>query len=73
MATEHFATMTLRQFLSLIDDNTDLDQPIRIWVEMETEDGTSYLEGRRLIGVTDDPRDHLFCLTAGYYREEDVE
>lgn len=73
MSTEHLATMTLRQFLSLIDDDTDLDQPIRIWVEMKTEDDINYLVGRRLVGVTDDPHDNLFCLTAGYYREEDDE
>lgn len=71
-STDKFASLTLRQFLELIDrTNPDLDQEIRVWVEMSNEDGTNYLEGRRLVGVTDDPRDHLFCITAAKYREED--
>ena len=72
METEKFKSLTLRQLKELIEmEQPDEDQEIRVWVEMENEDGTKYLEGRRLIGITDDPNDHYICFTAAKYRPEE--
>lgn len=69
--TDKYASMTKNQLIELIKDSED--QEIRIWVEKKTEDGGMMLEGRRLIGVMDDPNDKYICLVAGYYRNEEEE
>ena len=72
MGTEKFKSLTLRQLKELIAmEQLAEDQEIRDWVGMENEDGTKYLEGRRLIGVTNDPHDHYICFTAAKYRSEE--
>lgn len=72
MDTEKFKSLTLRQLKELIEmEQPDEDQEIRVWVEMENEDGTKYLEGRRLIAITDDPHDHYICFIAAKYRPEE--
>ena len=44
METEKFKSLTLRQLKELIEmQQLDEDQEIRVWVEMENEDGTKYL------------------------------
>ena len=67
--TKKYATITVGQLKKLIED-CDNDQEIRVWVECRQQDAM-LLEGRRLIGVMDDPNDKYVCLVAGYYREED--
>lgn len=75
--TKHYATVKVGQLKQLIEDVDD-EQEIRVWVEMQhevpTENGSEQvmtLEGRRLIGVNDNPNDPFCCLVAGYYREGD--
>ena len=69
---KNMASLTLRQLLDLIEkEGVDLDQEIRVWVERFNEDGASYLEGRRLVGIRDDPRDRYCCLVAAMYNTEE--
>ena len=71
--TKDYSTITISQLKQLIE-NCDDDREIRIWVEMKkAESDPMYLEGRRLIGVMDDPNDEYVCFVAGYYRPEDLE
>lgn len=68
--TKKYATIKTGQLKKMIELSDD-DQEVRIWVEMENDQGAMRLEGRRLVGTIDDPNDKYLCLVAGYYREED--
>lgn len=70
MDTSTYASITVNQLKQLLEDCNE-DKEIRIWVERTNEDGNIFLEGRRLIGVTDDPNDKYCCLVAGLYYEEE--
>ena len=72
MDTSKYASITVNQLKQLLDDCNE-DKEIRVWVERTNEDGNLFLEGRRLIGVTDDPNDKYCCLVAGLYYEEEEE
>ena len=72
MDTSTYASITVNQLKQLLEDCNE-DKEIRIWVERTNEDGNTFLEGRRLIGVTDDPNDKYCCLVAGLYYEEEEE
>ena len=72
MDTSTYASITVNQLKQLLEDCNE-DKEIRIWVERTNEDGNIFLEGRRLIGVTDDPNDKYCCLVAGLYYEEQEE
>lgn len=72
MDTSTYASITVNQLKQLLEDCNE-DKEIRIWVERTNEDGNTFLEGRRLIGVTDDPNDKYCCLVAGLYYEEEKE
>lgn len=61
---DQFVAMNMGQLRELTKDVDD-DKEIRIWVEMKNNDGAIYLEGRRLIGLTDEQDYCCFC--AGYY------
>ena len=75
--TKRYATVKVGQLKELLKDADD-EQDIRVWVEMQHEvhrgdkpETVMSLEGRRLIGVTDNPNEPFCCLVAGYYREDD--
>ncbi len=72
MNTSKYASITVNQLKTLLNDCDD-EKEIRIWVEKQNEDGAIFLEGRRLIGVTDNPNDKYCCLVAGLYWEEEEE
>ena len=69
--TKDYASINVGQLKQLIEDIDD-DREIRIWVEKEVNEQI-VLEGRRLIGVMDDPNDKYACLVAGYYKNEEQE
>lgn len=67
--TKKYATVNVGQLKQLLD-GVDDEKEVRVWTEMNWE-GTIMLEGRRLIGVREDPYDErYFCLIAGYYESE---
>lgn len=72
MDTSKYASITVNQLKQLLEDCNE-DKEIRVWVERINDDGNLFLEGRRLIGVTDDPNDKYCCLVAGLYYEEGEE
>ena len=68
-----YATLTIKQLQQLIE-NCDEDKEIRVWVEEKNEDDVSYLSGRRLIGVQENPNDSFISFVAAFYKtEEEVE
>ena len=69
--TKNYSTLSVQQLKDLLKD-VDGDREIRIWVEMEHNE-TIALEGRRAIGVLDDPNDPFCCIVAGYYQTEEEE
>lgn len=69
MSLKNYSNLTGEQLQELLE-NSDTSKEIRIWVEMENDDGSIYLQGRRLVGTIDDPNDKYLCLIAGLYREE---
>lgn len=69
--TKNYVSITVGQLKRLIEDCDD-DREIRVWVEMSKEKSI-VLEGRRLVGVIDDPNDKYVCFVAGYYSEDDSE
>lgn len=71
--TKNYETLNVKQLKQLIEESDDWAE-IRVWVEMAKGDcDTVVLEGRRLVGVVDDPNDKYVCLVAGYYTEDDSE
>lgn len=68
--TENYVSLSVWQLKELLNGVEDDSQEIRVWVECENKDGNTYLEGRRLCGLTDDPNDKFVCLVAGLYYEE---
>lgn len=71
--TKNYVSITVGQLKKLIKDCDD-DREIRVWVEMAKGDcDTVVLEGRKLVGVIDDPNDKYVCFVAGYYSEDDSE
>lgn len=68
--TKNYSSLNVKQLKQLLEDVND-SQEVRIWVEMENNDGNTYLEGRRLCGTIDDPHDEYLCIVAGLYREEE--
>ena len=66
-----YATIKVGQLKKLIE-GVDEEKEVRVWVEMTSGDSI-LLEGRRLIGVMDDPNDKYLCLVGGYYKVEDDE
>lgn len=69
--TKKYATLSVSQLKKLLE-NADDDKEIRVWVEMRHGDVVA-LEGRRLVGVVDDPNDQFLCIIAGYYNNEEEE
>lgn len=69
--TKDYASVNIGQLKKLIED-IDEDREIRVWVEMEHNEQIR-LEGRRIIGVMDDPNDKYACFVAGYYQRGDEE
>ena len=69
--TENYTSLNVKQLKQLLEDIDDDSQEIRVWVEKVNSDGNTFLEGRRLCGVVDDPNDKYCCLVAGMYFEED--
>lgn len=64
--TKKYASINVGQLKQMLD-GVDEDKEIRIWVEMQ-HDESILLEGRRLIGIRDDPYEQKYlCLVAGYY------
>lgn len=70
--TGHYTTLTLKQLKQLVE-NCDEDKEIRVWVEMRNKDDSLYLEGRRLIGIQENPNDPFVSFVAGYYQNEEEE
>ena len=66
---KNYSSLNGEQLKQLLDDS-DTEKEIRVWVEMKNEDGNTYLEGRRLVGVVDDPNDQYLCIVAGFYKED---
>ena len=69
--TKKYATLSVSQLKKLLE-NADDDKEIRFWVEMRQGDVVA-LEGRRLVGVVDDPNDQFLCIIVGYYNNEEEE
>ena len=69
--SKEYATLSVSQLKKLLE-NADDDKEIRVWVEMKHGDSVA-LEGRRLVGVIDDPNDKFLCIVAGYYHNEEEE
>lgn len=67
-----YATLTIKQLNQLIE-NCDEDKEIRVWIEEKNEDGASYLSGRRLIGVQENPNDPFVSFVAAFYETKEVE
>lgn len=65
--TENYVSLNVKQLKKLLEDVSDEDQEVRIWVEKLNRDGTVFLQGRRLCGVIDDPNDKYLCIVAGLY------
>lgn len=73
MDTDKYVSMNVKQLKQLLENCSD-EKEVRIWVERRNKEGSLFLEGRRLIGVLDDPNDKYCCLVAGlYYQEGDEE
>lgn len=71
--TDGYIALNVEQLLILLEDVNDKEQEIRIWVEELNNEGTSYLQARKLCGVVDDPNDKYCCLVAKHYEEGDLE
>ena len=70
MDDKKYTTLKVSQLVKLLED-VDQDKEIRVWCEMNLPGSENiFLEGRRLIGVSEDPNDDFVCLTAVHYEVE---
>lgn len=67
--TDNYMSLNVQQLKKLLDTVEDEGKEIRVWVEEINSDGNTYLQGRRLCGLIDDPNDKFCCLVAGLYEE----
>lgn len=68
--TKSYISLNVQQLEKLLDTVEDKTREIRVWVEETNKDGNTYLQGRRLCGIVDDPNDEYLCLVAGLYQQD---